>query len=184
MNRYIYSLFFLVLLAACNKKKESDAMAMPDYFMQEIGVDNKGVYQVTGQDSIRDLWEEYVAQSLGSQKNIQLRDFRIIKGKAQGQEEETEALEYYMLVSSTADGKTKAAALLELRNGKFYFLKTDKDAVTYSVLVCTGDCKEGCDPVMSINRGRQFLNCSGCVECNKTDGEIGGYEKNSSSLKN
>lgn len=173
MNRYIYSLFFLLILAACNNKKESAPIAPPDYFKQEIGIYNEGVYKVTGEDSIRDLWEDYVTQTLGSPTKIKLENFRIVKASTKGLEEEAETVEYYMLVSSTGDGKTKAAALLELREDKFYFLKAAENAVTYSVLVCVGECREGCDPVMSITRGGQFLNCSECVECNKMDGEIG-----------
>lgn len=173
MNRYIYSLFFLLILAACNNKKESASTAMPDYFKDEIGVNEGGVYRVTGQDSIKPLWEGYVMQTLGLQKEIELKDFRIVKASTKSQEEGAEAVEYYMLVSSTADGKTKAAALLDLKGDKFYFLKAAEKAVTYSVLVCVGECSEGCDPVMSITRGGQFLNCSECVECNKMDGEIG-----------
>lgn len=173
MNRYFYSLFLLLFLAACNNKKESAPMAMPDYFKLEIGVNEDGVYKVTGQDSIRDSWETYVAQTIGYQKDTKLKDFRIVRAMAQGQDEEAAMTEYYMLVSSAADGKTKAAALLELRGDKFYFLKTNEDAVTYSVLICTGECSEGCDPVMSVTRGGQFLNCSECVECKKMEGEIG-----------
>lgn len=172
------------MLAACNNKKESASAATPDYFKLEIGVNENGVYKVTGQDSIRDSWERYVSQAHGSQKDSRLKDFRIIKAETKSQDEETQPVEYYMLVSSTADGKTKAAALLELKDGKFYFLRTDEDAVTYSVLVCAGECSEGCDPIMSVNRGRQFLNCSECVECNKMDGEIGRHDQNSPAFKN
>ena len=173
MNRYIYSLFFLLVIAACNNKKESAKVVMPDYFKQEIGIDKEGEYKVTGQDSIKSLWQDYVAQALGSQREVQLKDFKIVKAKTKENEEETGAVDYYMLVSSTADGKIKAAALLELKGDKFYFLKTAENAVTYSVLVCAGECSEGCNPIMSITRGGQLLNCSECLECNKMDGEIG-----------
>lgn len=172
MSRFLCSLLLLFLVTACNNKNETSSQKpTPDYFKVEVGLDNNGSYTVVNINSVKGLWENYVKQVLGSAKSIELTDFRIVKARAAGAD--APLADNYMLISRTADGLTKAAALLELKGDKFYFLKEAENAIAYSVLVCAGQCSNGCDPIVVNAEGKQLLNCSECVDCNKIVGEIG-----------
>ena len=80
--------------------------------------------------------------------------------------------EGYILQATTNDGMAKVAALIELKEGKFYFVENPSAPRSYRITICTSNCETGCDPVVSIVNGEKALFCSSCPSCERIDSTI------------
>lgn len=126
-----------------------------------VGVDNDGVYTISNPEEIAASWEKSVS--------AELTGFEIVKSKTEGDAVE----DFYMLVARTEDGTSKVASLLEFKDNKFYFLSPKQESTGSHVLViCKGDCDEGCLPLVRVKSGNRYLICSSCAECLKGESTI------------
>ena len=168
MKKHLFGILVLLIIiaVACNTKQEEPVTTHQSYMQDPVGINKDGAYRVTNLEVIKGDWESKLP--IVSQ-GVKLVDFRIEKGITTGDE----AKEFYILIARTADKKLKAASLLELKEGKFYFDLSHATAHdSYGNIVCIGECVEGCDPAVSFYNGTKYLNCSACATCIKKESEM------------
>lgn len=159
---------FVLLLTACNSKSDNTSATLNDndYFQVEIGKNENGRFTITQLEPIKQDWESRLNNN---GNRLTLTEFKIVKAYTTDES----PVEYYLLIANSKDGRLRTASLLNLK-GNSFFIDTRKDngALSYSNIVCEGNCNEGCLPVVSIHNGTRYLNCSQCVECVKKETEI------------
>ncbi|RWX03688.1 lipoprotein [Flavobacterium cerinum] len=170
MKKYISGLFLLLILTACNTKNDgNEKKTDTDYFEDVAGTAQNGKYTVLNPDILKIKWETNLKKELMPLNDVELTDFEIIKGKTEGDAVE----DYYMIISKTANEFTKVAALLELKDGTFYFKRREGGSVkSYQTIICRGKIQTACKPAVRINEGLMDLVCSSNVDCEKIDCEI------------
>lgn len=170
MKKYVFGLFLLLMFTACNTKNNGNVeKTEADYFEDVAGVVQNGKYIVSSPDALKIKWETNLKKELMPLNDVELVKFEIIKGKT----EDAAAEDYYLLVSKTANEFTKVAALLQLKDGKFYFEKKKGGNVkSYQTVICRGENKIACKPIVRINDGFRDLVCSSNIDCEKIDCEI------------
>ena len=169
MKTCMYSLLILFLLAACSDKKKSAPTTPAGYTEEVIGTADSAAYTLLKADDIKRHWQKVVKGMLMAKDSIALKKFEITKSKTKGDAAE----DCYLLVAQTANGLIKVAALLELKDGKFYFEGTD-----YKLMICQGECTGGCLPEVQLKGGKRILTCSPCLACEKIGIDIENNFKN------
>lgn len=159
-------LAIIVLAVACNSKQEEPTVNVKglNNIQSPVGHIKNGSYKIYSGKEIKSKWQ---SRLFGTNKES-LAGLKIIKGITTGDRQE----EYYMLV---ANSKTsRVAALLTLKEGKFYFQDQggSEPDNTYLSIVCQGECSNGCDPYVTLYGDIMYLNCSPCGECVKKETEI------------
>ena len=166
MKKYTL-LFMLILLTACNSKSDKKAQQeQADTYINQAGEVKGDEFVISNLDIIRAQWEQSVQISLSG--TATLKDFTIKKVMTEGERTE----EGYILQATTNDGMAKVAALIELKEGKFYFVENPSAPRSYRITICTSNCETGCDPVVSIVNGEKALFCSSCPSCERIDSTI------------
>lgn len=158
----IYCLLGILLLSCKNDKKSNNK---PESYINTLvgTVSNDGKFICADDQQIRDKWQHELSKR---NPDLKLANFEIVEGTAQGDELQT----YYMLVSRENSGSITCAALLSLKDKEFYFKTTDgTDGTMHTILMCEGECKEGCKPIITINSGTIYLSCSPCLDCTKLE---------------
>ena len=157
----------IVLLASCNSKSEtSEAEKISSYLTDPVGTQNDALYTIINLKAIKKEWEARLDRDYSG---IALQDFRIIKGRTEGEAPQ----DYYILTARSADYKIITASLLTLKDSKFYFEgQHDNNSVVYPHIVCESSCNEGCEPVVKFQNGIRYLNCSPCLDCVKKESEM------------
>ncbi len=157
--RCLFAALLVFLLISC--KKEADTADPGNtYPKQAVGTVNNGAYTITKPDEIKKSWETYLGGT------FKLAGFEIVKGKTEGDAVE----DFYMIVARTEDGAAKVASLLELKSDKFYLGSVDNEGPgAYRLVVCKGECDNGCLPVVMIRNGAENLICSSCADCEKNE---------------
>lgn len=171
MRKYFLGAVFLILAFSCKNNTEKDAATGDTYPLIAVGTNYNGDYEVNDPDALKKQWEAKLAEDSSFDKSkIDLQGFEIIKGKTEGDAAE----DFYMLVARSADGITKVAALLELKDKDFYFEKQKgpNGKYVYFNIVCTGQCDKGCLPVVKLINGKKYLQCTDCLDCVKTENEM------------
>lgn len=162
MKNSITLLLISILLLSCNNGKKNNSSSK-DYLETVVGTVNNGEYILSEPELIKEKWEAELAKK---KPGMTLEAFEITKGKTSGDTEE----EYYMLLSRTEDGTVTAAALLTLKGNEFYFESSEGTGGSiHTLIMCMGDCREGCMPTVSISNGIKYLNCSPCMDCSKLE---------------
>jgi hypothetical protein len=168
MKKAALCLFMLLLLlTACNSKQEPMPKNGINYLEAPVGTTSNGSFIISNLQNIKKEWE---ARLSTSEKQVTLKDFKIVSGTTAGDEHQ----QYYMLLANSEDGKVSTASILTLKVGRFYFEKqpsSGEDAI-YLNIICEGTCTDGCAPVVSILSGSKYLNCSPCGNCTKKDMEM------------
>lgn len=166
MKKYTL-LFMLILLAACNSKTDNKApQEHENTYTNQAGEVRGDDFVILNPEIIKGRWEQSVQLSLSG--SVSLKDFQIKKAITEGDGAE----ECYILQASTYDGMAKVAALLELREGKFYFVENPGAPHSYRITICTSNCESGCDPVVNIVDGTKILFCSSCPSCERIDSTV------------
>lgn len=170
MKKYISGLFLLLVFTACNTKNDgNDKKTEAEYFEDAAGTAKNGKYTVLSPDVLKIKWETNLKKELAPVNDVELTGFEIIKGKTEGETTE----DYYMLISKTADEFTKVAAVLELKDDKFYFkMREGGNVKSYQTIICRGKNQVACKPVVRVSEGLRDLVCSSNVDCEKIDCEI------------
>ena len=134
-----------------------------DFLETAVGEIYNGTITITNLDIIKDRWQTALHYQ---GRPVVLENFTIIKGVAEGDAPQ----DYYLLLATTKDKRLKTASLLTLKGSKFYFEKQEGAVGEVSLnILCSGECGEGCDPVVKINTGLKYLNCSHCLDCTKSE---------------
>ncbi|RZJ64096.1 MAG: hypothetical protein EOO45_19240 [Flavobacterium sp.] len=152
------SLLLLLVFSSCSK---NPVKASDNYLDQQVGIAENGKFIPGDIEKIKQRWQERLdAEGLSGQ----LKNYAIVSGKT-----DDGSRDYYLLIAKTADGKIKSAALLDLRNGKFFFKKASGPESEISMNILCSGCSEGCDPVVSFQNNEFYLNCSPCTDCVKSE---------------
>jgi hypothetical protein len=169
MKHYISGLLLVLLFAACNSKSDTTKDNTTSYLNQAVGTNVNDTYTITNLDTIKAEWEKSLQIKLNSASKVELKGFEIIEAQTEGDA----TADYYILHSRTDDGRTRVAALLELKGDKFYFdLNQLDNSEAYNIVICKGECDQGCLPIVRVQNEVKHLICSSCVDCEKFDGEM------------
>ena len=152
------------LFVSCNSEKKQKG-THPDMGLI-VGKVEGNSFELMNTKLVEKEWSERVSPK---GETMAFKGFEIIKGTTQGDSEK----DFYMLFARTDDGATHVAALLTLVDGEFYFQKNETETGSvYTVIQCNGECNEGCLPIV-INKGEgNYLSCSPCDNCLKTEKSI------------
>lgn len=170
MKKYISGLFLLLIVMACNTKKEGNEKRTAVKGFEDIaGTAQNGRFTVLNPEILKIKWETNFKKELAPVNDVELAGFEIIKRKTEGDVVE----DCYMLMSKTANEFTKVAAILELKDGKFYFKKRQGGSVeSYQTIICRGKNQIACTPVVKVSGRLRDLVCSSNADCEKIDCEI------------
>lgn len=170
MRTFIYSFLIVFVLAGCSEKKKPVPAPAAGYTSEVLGTTDGAKHTLLNTDDIRRHWQKVVKGMLMAKDNVELTGFEIRKTKTQGDAVQ----DCYLLAAQTEDGFIKVAALVELKDGKFYF----EDPEDYKLMICQGECTGGCVPVAQVNGGKKSLICSPCLSCEKIGIDIENNFKN------
>lgn len=167
MKNHLFILLLAIFFISCkNEVKPEDDNSYP---RAVVGTNTNGNYEISDLSVIKKNWEMQISEKLdGAVVNLEV--FEIVKGTTVGDA----AQEFYILTARNDAGNINSSALLELRGDKFYFEKEprpDSEDV-YLNIVCSGECNEGCLPVVKSVNGSMFLVCSDCADCMKIENEM------------
>lgn len=166
MKKYFYSIMVVLLILSC---KNENSVKTLSYAQEAVGEHNNGVFTITNEEVIKAEWESQLKAESSDSSSVNLEAFEIIKGKVEDDNSE----DYFMLIARSNDGYTKAAALLELKEDKFYFQNVEgSDDDIYNYTVCRGDCNEGCMPVVKYSNKTKYIICSPCIDCMKIENNM------------
>ena len=164
MKCIIASVFMMFLFVSCKGEKEQNA-SHPDMGLVVGKLENNN-FELMNTKLIEKEWSERISPK---GESISFKGFEIIKGQTQGDSKD----DFYMLYARTDDGITRAAALLTLVDGEFYFQKNETETGSiYTVIQCNGECSKGCLPIVIEKNGSKYLSCSPCDNCLKTEKSI------------
>jgi low affinity Fe/Cu permease len=163
MKAFCIAAFFVLTLISCKKTEKEPASV--NYAQVVIGTTVNGRVQLADISAIKAKWEEAIKDE---SKNAKLSGFEILKGTVEGDE----AAEYYMLVARTDDGAVKTASLLSIKDGKLYLGQDNDSGRPLPLVICRGLCDDACAPVVNIRNGRQYINCTPCLDCKKHETEV------------
>ncbi len=164
MKNHLLIVLSVLLFMSCKNEVGSDSESYP---RAVVGINNNGVYEISDLPLIKKNWESQLDDSDGK---ITLEAFEIVKGTTEGESVE----DFYMLIARSNDGTLKSSALLELRDGKFYFEKQSRPNSNdvFLNVVCKGNCEQGCFPSVKVVNGGRQLFCSNCPDCMKVENEM------------
>lgn len=167
MKKHLLIVILAICFVSCkNEVKSEDNSSYP---RAVVGTNTNGVYEISDLSVIKENWEKQISKKL-SGDIIALEAFEIAKGKTEGDTAE----DFYILIARNEKGTLHSSALLELKDGKFYFEKESRpdSEEVYLNIVCSGECSEGCLPVVKSVNGSRFLVCSDCADCMKIENEM------------
>jgi hypothetical protein len=154
----LFAIFFFLAVMSC--KNEGGVTVGSIYPEEAAAVSKDGVIKLLDQAELESSWGKRTG-------GLKLLAFEVVKGKT----DDTAPEDYYMVVARTEEG-TKVAALLEMKNDKFYFDTAGQNAESYLLVVCKGACNEGCMPFVKLDNGVQRIVCSTCADCSKKEVEV------------
>lgn len=158
MRNLCLIVLFSIVLFSCNGEKK---YGKPNYLKDSVGKVENGKFIVTNAEAIKAAWTSMPGNA------EEFYSFDIVHGLTQGDAEE----EYYLLLSKNKGGDVKTAAMLVLRDNKFYF-EEPAEISAYIRITCSGECTDDCNPVVKISEGNRYLLCSSCPECRKVEREM------------
>lgn len=157
--KHLFIMFFVFFLFSC--KNEDKATVGSIYPEEAAAIAKDGEIRLLDEAELQKSWEKRL-------EGMKLTAFEVIKGKTEGEDGE----DYYMVLARTEDG-IKVAALLEMRGDKFYFdASGQKDSESYLLVVCKGECDQGCLPAVKLAEGAKRIICSSCADCSKNEVEV------------
>ncbi|OIQ21832.1 MAG: hypothetical protein BM557_03290 [Flavobacterium sp. MedPE-SWcel] len=167
MKSIIASLFVGLLLISCKDAKKEESQPIVDEITAvAVGTVISGDFEITDPEALEVKWEKALTAEKG--KEIELEGFEIITGKVDNNSSE----EYYMIISRTNEGNIMVAALLDLRDGEFFFKSVVEGEHIMVMCEDEGYCEqEGCLPIVNVRNDKQQIDCS-CRECSKEEKKI------------
>lgn len=148
MKKLLLLLVAMLALISCKK----DGKQQPVYPAMQVAKKDGNAFRVLNGSVLKVEWEK---ELLALQTKIKGFEVEEIKVKGTG-------IIATVIVAYCKDGKTAIGALLNEKQGFYYF---DPNA---AMVVCSG-CTEGCKPNPVIKNGEIKLMCSTCDKCVKTD---------------
>lgn len=170
----IFTLFTLVSLGCKQQKKEEqskpeeviekvtsveseqDVVPAERYFTDApVAVIKNGEIEYADYDALFKKWKLFTGK--GDIATIEIKETDVRDGDDN----------FYMVLASSADKKTKFGTLLTVRDSKLYYYAAQDMVI---MIMCKG-CVDDCDVVVAYNGGVASLSCSqGCSDCIKQEG--------------
>lgn len=171
----IFTLFALVSLGC--KQQKNEEQSKPEEVIEKVtsvesqqnvapteryftdtpvAVIKNGEIEYTDYDAFFEKWKLFTGKE-GDIATIEIKETDVQDGDSN----------FYMVLASSTDKKTKFGTLLTVRDSKLYYYAAQDMVI---MIMCKG-CVDDCDVVVAYNGGVASLSCSeGCSDCIKREG--------------